>query len=61
MHQVEKNVPEVHRGFLNGDFVVKESAHHFSQVADDQAIEHYNKLAKIAGGHSEGSGTGRNR
>jgi len=49
MHQLEKNAPEVHRGFLNGDFVVKESAHHFSQVPDDQAPEHYNKLAKIAG------------
>ena len=50
MHQLEKNAPEVHRGFLNGDFVVKESANHFNQVPDDQALEHYNKLGKIAGG-----------
>ena len=45
-----RNPPEVHRGFLNGDFVVKESAHYFNQVPDDQALEHYNKLGKVAGG-----------
>jgi len=50
MHQLEKNATDVHRGFLNGDFVVKESAHHFHQVPDDQAFEHYNKLGKVAGG-----------
>jgi len=49
MHQLEKNAPEVHRGFLNGDFVVKESVHYFNQVPDDQALEHYNKLGKVAG------------
>ena len=45
-----KNAPAVHRGFLNGDFVVKESAHHFNQVPDDQALKHYNKPWKVAGG-----------
>jgi len=50
MHQLEKNAPEVYRGFLNGDFVVKESAHYFNHVPDDQTLEHYNKLGKVAGG-----------
>ena len=52
--QARENATEVHKRFLNGDFVVKESAHHLSQVADDQDLEHYNKPAKI-GGHSEGA------
>ena len=40
----------MHQRFTEEFFVVKTSAHHFNQVSDDQALEHYNKLGKIAGG-----------
>ena len=48
--QLPTRAPTVHRGFLRGDFVVKETPHGFNQIPDDQGLEHINKLGKVAGG-----------
>lgn len=48
--QLETQAPAVYNGFINGDFVVKETSHQFNQLPDDQALEHINKLGKMAGG-----------
>ena len=50
MQQLAETAPVVDEGFLKGDFVVKESAHRFNQIPDDQGLEHYNKNAKVLGG-----------
>ena len=47
---IEERAPVVYEGFLNGGFVVKETNHKFNQLPDDQALEHINKLGKVAGG-----------
>ena len=49
MQQLAETAPVVYEGFLKGDFVVKESAHRFNQIPDDQGLEHCNKIAKVAG------------
>ena len=48
--QIEERAPPVYEGFLSGGFVVKETHHKFNQLPDDQALEHINKLGKVAGG-----------
>lgn len=50
MRQLENTAPEVFQGVLQGDFVVKETEALFNQVPDDQALEHVNKVGKVAGG-----------
>ena len=44
------NAPEVHKAFIDGDFVTKETCSTFNQIPDDQALEHVNKSGKVAGG-----------
>lgn len=48
--ELPTRAPCVYNGFLNGDFVVKETSHKFNQIPDDQGLEHINKLGKVAGG-----------
>ena len=50
MRQLKETAPEVYDGFINGDFVAKEADTKFNQIPDDQALEHVNKLGKVAGG-----------
>lgn len=50
MKQLHITAPEVEEGFTSGDFVVKETAHLFNQIPDDLAMEHCNKIGKVAGG-----------
>ena len=40
----------VYRGFMSGDFVVKESRNAFNQLPDDHGLEHINRIGKFAGG-----------
>ena len=47
---IAEMAPAVHKGFLDGGFVVKESSHKFNQLPDDQGLEHINKIGKDAGG-----------
>ena len=50
MIHLEQTAPNVHREFLEGNFVVKEANGTFNQVHTDMALEHVNKLCKVAGG-----------
>ena len=50
MLELEHTAPDVHKEFLSGNFVVKESVGVFNQVHTDMALEHVNKLCKVAGG-----------
>ena len=55
MRELAYTAPDVHSGYLGGDFVVEEShgeeSHGaFNQTPDDQGLEHVNKMGKIAGG-----------
>lgn len=47
---LETSHPDVHREFMNGNFVVKTSFNTFNQLSTDQALEHVNKVGKVAGG-----------
>ena len=42
--------PEVYQGFLEGDFVAKDTTQSFNQVQFDLRLEHINKTGKVAGG-----------
>ena len=48
MLQLENTAPEVglHAEFIAGNFVVKETAGSFNQIAADQTLEHINKQGK---------------
>ncbi|KAL8561204.1 hypothetical protein ACOMHN_029275 [Nucella lapillus] len=50
MNMLPTTAPEVHLGFLAGNFVTKETKQLFNQIADDQVMEHVNKTGKVAGG-----------
>ena len=51
MKRLPSTAPEVHQGFKHGDFVTKETENKFNQiVADNPALEHVNKSAKVARG-----------
>lgn len=47
---LETSHPDVHREFMNGNFVVKTTGNTFNQLSTDQALEHVNKVGKVAGG-----------
>ena len=49
MH-LEASHLDIYREFLSGIFVVKTSHNPFNQLSTDQALEHVNKLGKVAGG-----------
>ena len=42
--------PEVYQGFLDGDFVAKETKHSFNEVPFDRRLEHIKKTGKVSGG-----------
>ena len=48
--QLETTHPDVYREFLDGNVVVKSSLSAFNQLSTDQALEHVNKVGKVAGG-----------
>ena len=50
MRMLQQTAPEVYQGFQEGDFVTKETANQFNQIPDDQALEHVNRIGKVAGG-----------
>ena len=47
---LRQEVPQVYNEFMAGNFVVKETEGLFNQVSTDMALEHVNKLCKVAGG-----------
>ena len=42
--------PDVHRQFMDGNFVVKSTHKTFYQIKTDLALEHVNNVGKVAGG-----------
>lgn len=48
--QPEISHPDVYKQFMEGDFVVKSTHKTFNQISTDQALEHVNKVGKVAGG-----------
>ena len=50
IHQLEVSHPDVHQHFMEGNFVVKPTHKAFNQVSTDMALEHVNKVGKVAGG-----------
>lgn len=50
MYKLPHIAPEVHKEFMNGNFVVKRLNGNFNQLSTDQALEHINKNSKDAGG-----------
>ncbi|KAJ4933246.1 hypothetical protein JOQ06_030079 [Pogonophryne albipinna] len=46
MEQLAQTAPEVYQGFLDGDFVAKETKHSFNDVPFDLRLEHINKTEK---------------
>lgn len=50
MQELETTTPIVYNEFQRGNFTVKETEGIFNQVANDFALEHINKLCKVAGG-----------
>ena len=50
MEQLEKTAPVIHKAFLEGGFVVKETLHSFNKVPFDLQLERMNKTGKVAGG-----------
>ena len=49
MEHLAQTTPQVYQGFLDGDFVAKETNHSFSEVPFDLCLEHINKTGKVAG------------
>ena len=50
MLALESKAPSVYHEFVNGNFVVKRSDNHFSQLPTDQATEWMNKICKMNNG-----------
>ena len=50
MKNIEVSHPDVFAGFVAGNFVVKKTGQSFHQISTDQALEHVNKICKVAGG-----------
>ena len=50
MQELETTAPTVFDQFQHGNFTVKETEGNFNQLATDFALEHINKLCKVAGG-----------
>ena len=48
--QLETSHPDVYEKVMEGDFVVKSSRNTFNQISTDLALEHVNKVEKVAGG-----------
>lgn len=50
MRQLEQTAPAVYQECILGNVVVKSTNNKFNQLPVDQALEHVNKIGKIAGG-----------
>lgn len=50
MKNLQQTAPAVYNEFTSGNFGVKRTEGAFNQLPTDQALEHINKLCKIAGG-----------
>lgn len=50
MEHLAQTAPQVYKGFLDSDFVAKETNHSFNKVPFDLCLEHINKTGKVAGG-----------
>ena len=50
MKNIEVTHPDVFAEFVAGNFVVKKTGQSFNQISTDQALEHLNKICKVAGG-----------
>ena len=48
--QLDSSHPDVYQQFMDGDFVVKSTRKSFNQISTDLALEHVNKVGKVAGG-----------
>ena len=47
---LEVSHPDVHRQFMDGNFIVKSTHKTFNQISTDVALEQVNKVGKVAGG-----------
>ena len=45
---LEVSHPDVHRQFMDGNFVVKSTNKTFNQISTDLALEQVNKVGKVA-------------
>ena len=50
MKNIEETHPDIFTEFVNGSFVLKKTGHRFNQISTDQALEHVNRICKVAGG-----------
>lgn len=50
MEHLAQTAQQVYEGFLDGDFVAKETNHNFNKVPFDLCLEHINKTGKVAEG-----------
>ena len=50
MKSLESSAPPVYKEFMDGNFVVKRSDNHFSQIPTDQATEWINKICETNNG-----------
>ena len=50
MKNIEVTHLDVFAEFVAGNFVVKKTGQSFNQISTDQALEHVNKICKVAGG-----------
>ena len=47
---LEVSHPDVHRQFMDGNFIVKSTHKTFNQISTDLALEQVNKVGIVAGG-----------
>ena len=50
MKNIEETHPDIFTEFVNRNFVVKYTGYRFNQISTDQALEHVNRICKVAGG-----------
>ncbi|KAG0714477.1 hypothetical protein GWK47_014076 [Chionoecetes opilio] len=48
--QLDSSHPDIYQQFMDGDYVVKSTRKSFNQISTDLALEHVNKVGKVAGG-----------
>ena len=50
MKNLEETNPDIYTECVNENFVIKKTSHRFNHISTDQALEHDNKICKVAGG-----------
>ncbi len=50
MQLLPQTNPDIHKQFMDGNFVIKRSQHPFNKISTDQGLEHINRVSKVAGG-----------